>query len=70
MNKFKVGDRVRSTDGLLGTVASVTAGHIGVRHDYIDRRFHGLGGACEYGYGWWYTPTRLTKHGTFKGNIK
>lgn len=69
MNKFKVGDRVKSTDGLLGTVVVVDT-HVGVRHDYINRRFHHLGGACEFGYGWWYTPTKLTKHVTFKGNIK
>lgn len=70
MNKFKVGDRVKSGDGLLGTVAAILNGHIGVRHDDINSRFHRLGGSCEDGYGWWYTPTKLTKHGTFKGNIK
>ena len=70
MNKFKVGDRVKSGGGLLGTVVAVPAGYVGVRHDEHKEYFHHLGGGCEYGYGWWYTPKRLTKHGTFKGNIK
>lgn len=72
MCELKVGDTVKSYDGLLGTVAVICGlhGHVGVVHNDRNGMFHNLGGSCKPGYGWWYLPSKLTKVSVFKGNIK
>lgn len=70
MSKFKVGDRVKSKDGLLGHISYFLDGHVGVVHDNRNEMFHNLGGKCGSGYGWWYRSSSLTKVSVFKGNIK
>lgn len=70
MGTLKVGDRVKSGDGLLGRVSCFFDEFVGVVHDNRNEMFHNLGGECGSGYGWWYRSSSLTKVSVFKGNIK
>ena len=73
MKTFKVGDRVVGYTGE-GVVVLIDKdeGLVGVKHVTPADYMHGLGGACDPGFGYWYHPTSITlldSKPAFKGNI-